>query len=46
MARESMRNLEWQPYGTDRLAAAGVSAERVVNTSSAGDLLAWTASHA
>ncbi|HWH34113.1 MAG TPA: PHP domain-containing protein [Acidimicrobiales bacterium] len=38
--------LEWQPYGTDRLAAAGVSAERVVNTSSAGDLLAWTASHA
>ncbi|MBA3302801.1 MAG: PHP domain-containing protein, partial [Acidimicrobiia bacterium] len=37
--------LEWQPYGTDRLAEAGVGAERVVNAASADDLLAWTASH-
>ncbi len=37
--------LEWQPYGTDRLAAAGVGPDRVVNTRSAADLLAWTASH-
>lgn len=37
--------LEWQPYGADRLAEAGVGAERVVNAASADDLLAWTASH-
>ncbi len=38
--------LEWQPFGTDRLAAAGVGPDRVVNAGSAADLLAWTASHA
>jgi putative hydrolase len=38
--------LEWQPYGADRLAAAGVGPDRVVNAASAADLLAWTASHA
>jgi putative hydrolase len=37
--------LEWQPYGADRLAAAGVGPDRVVNAGSAADLLAWTASH-
>jgi len=37
--------LEWQPYGADRAAACGVPVERIVNTGSAEDLLAWTASH-
>ncbi|HSH22648.1 MAG TPA: PHP domain-containing protein [Acidimicrobiales bacterium] len=37
--------LEWQPYGADRLAAAGVGAERVVNAGSADDVLAWTRGH-
>ena len=37
--------LEWQPYGADRLAAAGVGPERVVNAAPADDLLALTASH-
>ncbi|MBA3955667.1 MAG: PHP domain-containing protein [Acidimicrobiia bacterium] len=36
--------LEWQPYGADRLAAAGVGPDRVVNAAPAADLLAWTAS--
>ncbi|HEY8526818.1 MAG TPA: PHP domain-containing protein [Acidimicrobiales bacterium] len=38
--------LEWQAYGCDKAARAGIPAERIVNTSSADDLLAWTASHA
>jgi putative hydrolase len=38
--------LEWQPYGCARAADAGVPMERIVNTWAAGDLLAWTASHA
>jgi putative hydrolase len=38
--------LEWQPYGCARAADAGVPVERIVNTWPAGDLLAWTASHA
>ncbi len=38
--------LEWQPYGADRLAATGVGPERVVNAGTAADLLAWTGSHA
>jgi putative hydrolase len=33
--------LEWQPYGTDRAVACGVDPERIVNTWSAADLLAW-----
>ena len=37
--------LEWQPYGTDRAAECGVTAERVVNAWAADDLLAWCASH-
>jgi putative hydrolase len=34
--------LEWQPYGTDRAAAAGIDAAQVVNAWSADELLAWT----
>jgi putative hydrolase len=34
--------LEWQPYGCDRAAACGVDPAMIVNTWSAGDLLAWT----
>lgn len=37
--------LEWQPYGTDRAAECGVSAERVVNAWGVDDLLAWCGSH-
>ena len=37
--------LEWQPYGADRAVACGAEAEQVVNTMTADDLLAWTASH-
>jgi putative hydrolase len=35
--------LEWQPHGCDRAAELGVPLERVINTMSADDLLAWTA---
>jgi putative hydrolase len=35
--------LEWQVYGCERAADCGVRAERVINTRSADDLLAWTA---
>ena len=38
--------LDWQPYGCHRAAEAKVPIERIVNTWSADDLLAWTASHA
>ena len=34
--------LEWQPHGCDRAAERDVPLERVVNTMSADDLLAWT----
>ena len=34
--------LEWQPHGCDRAAAAGLQIERVINTMSVNDLLAWT----
>src|SRR5438270_5404291 len=34
--------LEWQVYGCERAADCGVPAERVINTRSASDLLAWT----
>jgi putative hydrolase len=37
--------LEWHPYGTDRAAECGVTAEQVVNAWSADDLLAWCGSH-
>jgi putative hydrolase len=37
--------LEWQPYGTDRAAECGVQIENVVNSWTAGDLLAWCAAH-
>ena len=35
--------LEWQHYGCVRAAECGVEADRVINTRSADDLLAWTA---
>jgi putative hydrolase len=35
--------LEWQTYGCERAAECGVEPERVINTRSADDLLAWTA---
>jgi putative hydrolase len=35
--------LEWLPFGCDRAAKAEVPIERIVNTWSATDLLAWTA---
>jgi len=38
--------LEWQPYGCDRAAQAGVPLERIVNTWPREQLLEWTASHA
>jgi putative hydrolase len=37
--------LDWQPYGCTRAFAAGVPAERVVNSWPVEDLLAWTADH-
>jgi len=37
--------LAWQPYGCHRAAEAAVPLERIVNTWSMEDLLAWTASH-
>jgi histidinol phosphatase-like PHP family hydrolase len=41
----AVEQLEWQPYGTDRAATCGVTADRVVNAMPADDLLAWCASH-
>ena len=37
--------LEWLPYGCDRAAECGVEPDRLVNTMSADDLVAWAASH-
>ncbi len=37
--------LEWQPYGADKAVRCGVPIDDIVNTWSADDLLAWTASH-
>jgi putative hydrolase len=37
--------LDWLPYGCERAAACAVPVERIVNTWSADELLAWTASH-
>ena len=36
--------LEWQPHGCDRAAERDVPIEKVINTMSADDLLAWTSS--
>jgi putative hydrolase len=38
--------LDWLPYGCERAADCEVPAESVINTGSAADVLAWTASHA
>ncbi|MBK5222526.1 MAG: PHP domain-containing protein [Acidimicrobiia bacterium] len=35
--------LEWLPYGADRAAEAGIAPDRIINTRSADDLLAWRA---
>jgi putative hydrolase len=35
--------LEWQVYGCERAADCGVAPDRVINTRSVDDLLAWTA---
>lgn len=35
--------LEWQPHGCNRAAAGAVPIERIINTMSVDDLLAWTA---
>jgi putative hydrolase len=35
--------LEWQPYGCDRAAEVGVPTDRIINTWSVDELLAWTA---
>lgn len=37
--------LEWQPHGCDRAAAHGVPLERVINSWSADELLAWAGNH-
>jgi putative hydrolase len=37
--------LEWQPYGCERAAQAGVDPDAIVNTWPADRLLAWTAAH-
>jgi len=38
--------LEWQVYGCDKAARMGIEPERIVNTMTADDLVAWTATHA
>ena len=38
--------LEWQPYGCERAAEAGVDVDSVVNSWPVDRLLEWTASHA
>jgi putative hydrolase len=35
--------LEWQPHGCDRAAERGVPIDKIINTLSVDDLLAWTA---
>ncbi|CAA9213585.1 MAG: DNA-dependent DNA polymerase beta chain [uncultured Acidimicrobiales bacterium] len=37
--------LEWQPYGCDRAADAGIDAGRIVNALPLDELLEWTAGH-
>jgi putative hydrolase len=36
--------LEWQPYGADKAADSGVAPDRIINTWSADELLAWAGS--
>jgi putative hydrolase len=38
--------MEWQAYGCDKAARAGIEPDRIVNTASADELLDWTGSHA
>lgn len=38
-------HLEFLNYGADKAAAHGIDADRIVNTMSADDLLAWTRTH-
>ena len=38
--------LEWQAYGCDKAARMGIEPERIINTLSADDLVAWTETHA
>lgn len=38
--------LEWHPFGTDRVAEFAIPVERVVNSWPVDDLLTWCASHA
>jgi len=38
--------MEWQVYGCDKAARHGIGPDQIVNTMPAGDLLAWTATHA
>ncbi|MFZ6005076.1 MAG: PHP domain-containing protein [Actinomycetota bacterium] len=37
--------LEWQAYGCDKAARLGIEPERIVNTLTADDLLAWAGNH-
>ena len=37
--------LEWQVYGCDKAARMDIEPERIVNTMTADDLLAWTTAH-
>ena len=37
--------LDWLPYGCERAEECGIPPERVMNTKSADELLAWTAAH-
>jgi putative hydrolase len=37
--------LDWLPYGCERAEECGIPPERVMNTKSADELLAWTADH-
>jgi putative hydrolase len=37
--------LDWQAYGCERAEQCEVTADRVVNTWAADDLLAWAADH-
>lgn len=37
--------LEWQAYGCDKAARHGVDPDRIVNTMTADDLIAWAGSH-
>jgi putative hydrolase len=38
----STGQLEWQPFGCDKAASAGIALDRIINTKSADQLLAWT----